>query len=545
MMLDNASDEDQVRPLLPAGPGCAVIVTSRRQLAGLAAIEGARVLTMDVLAGPEACELLAARLGTQRAKAEPEAVAELAELCGRLPLALGIIAARVATGPPVPLARHATELRGSRGRLDALDAGGATADVRTVFSWSDQRLSGGAARMFRLLGLHPGPDIGLPAAASLAALTRRQCRVTLAELIRASLISEHSPGRFAVHDLLHAYAAELADAMPEAERQAAIRRMLDHYLHSSVTAALLLFQIDPPGRPPPPEPGTAPERPADRGEAYAWFDGERPVLLALIHQAGLRGYHAHSWWLASALREFFLRRARWQDLITTQQIALAAADKLGDPGKRAAAHRYLGATLSRMDRYQESQYQLRLAMELYRGLGDQLGEARIEFQLCLIPYRQGEWSEALAHGRRSRLLALACGRPADEAYALSTAGWCYGLLGQTRLALAYCERALRLHRQVGSGLGESLTLQILGCVRLRTGDHRGAVTLLRQAADVCRTTGDRYHLADMLDDLGDAHLAAGNRESARDCWRQALATFEDLGLQPRAAQARAKLAASA
>ena len=399
--------------------------------------------------------------------------------------------------------------------------------------------------MFRLLGLHPGPDIGLPAAASLAALTRRQCRVTLAELTRASLISEHSPGRFVVHDLLHAYAAELADAMPEAERQAAIRRMLDHYLHSSVTAALLLFQIDPPDRPPPPEPGTAPERPADRGEAYAWFDGERPVLLALIHQAGRRGYHVHAWRLASALREFFLRRACWQDLITTQQIALAAADKLGEPDKRAAAHRYLGATLSRMDRYQESQYQLRLAMELYRGLGDRLGEARIEYQLCLIPYRQGEWSEALAHARRSRLLARACGRPADEAYALSTAGWCYGLLGQTRLALAYCERALRLHRQVGSGLGESLTLQILGCVRLRTGDHRGAVTLLRQAADVCRTTGDRYHLADMLDDLGDAHLASGNRESARDCWRQALATFEDLGLQPRAAQAGAKLTASA
>jgi hypothetical protein len=241
VLLDNARDAGQVRPLLPASPGCLVLVTSRSQLTGLAAAEGAMPLALDLLTGEEAKELLAARLGGDRLAADPAAAQELTGLCARLPLALAIAAARAATQPALPLADLAAELRDAGGRLDALDAGDAAASVRAVFSWSYQQLDAAAARMFRLLGLHPGPAIGTPAAASLAGLPPRPARTVLTELTRAHLLAEPAPGRFAFHDLLRAYAAERAQADEGGtERHAAVHRMLDHYLHTACPAALLI-----------------------------------------------------------------------------------------------------------------------------------------------------------------------------------------------------------------------------------------------------------------------------------------------------------------
>jgi transcriptional regulator with XRE-family HTH domain len=207
VVLDNARDEQQVRPLLPASPGSLVLVTSRNQLAGLAAAERARLLTVDVLAHDESVQLLTDRLGARRAAAEPEAVDEIARLCAHLPLALTVAAARAAVRPGFPIASLAADLRDTAGRLDALDSGDPGASVRAVFSWSYQQLSAEAARMFRLLGLHPGPDISVPAAASLAAVEKPEARRLLRELARGCLIAEHIPGRYAFHDLLRAYAA--------------------------------------------------------------------------------------------------------------------------------------------------------------------------------------------------------------------------------------------------------------------------------------------------------------------------------------------------
>jgi hypothetical protein len=193
VLLDNARGVGQVRPLLPASPGCLVLVTSRSQLTGLAAAEGARPMALDLLTGGEAHELLAARLGDERLAAEPAAVQELIGLCARLPLALAIAAARAASQPALPLAALAAKLRDAGGRLDALDVGDTAASVRAVFSWSYQQLDAAAARMFQLLGLHPGPGIGVPAAASLAALPPRQARAVLAGLTRAHLLAEPAP----------------------------------------------------------------------------------------------------------------------------------------------------------------------------------------------------------------------------------------------------------------------------------------------------------------------------------------------------------------
>jgi hypothetical protein len=235
IVLDNARDEQQVRPLLPADPCCLVVATSRNALTGLAAAEGARLLLVHVLAPAEARQMLIARLGRQRAEADPVAVAEIARLCAYLPLALSVVAARAAARPGLPLAALAAELRADQSRLDALDSGDPTVSVRDVFSWSYQGLSDPARRMFRLLGVHPGPDIS--AAASLAGTNQAETDRSLAELTRAHLLAEHRPGRYTFHDLLRVYAAEQAAATDDGEeRRVGDRPVLGHRPHAARAA---------------------------------------------------------------------------------------------------------------------------------------------------------------------------------------------------------------------------------------------------------------------------------------------------------------------
>jgi DNA-binding SARP family transcriptional activator len=232
VVLDNARDVDQVRPLLPASPGCLVLVTSRNQLAGLVTSEGARLVTLDVLPEAEAHELLVSRLGPSQVTAEHDAVTELARLCAGLPLALGIAATRAAARPDFALTALAAELRDGQGRLDALDTGDATGSLREVFSWSHQQLSHSAGRLFRLMSVHPGPDMSVQAAASIAGIAVPDAQRGLSELTNASLVAERSPGRYGCHDLLRAYAAEQAtDCDGDVEVRAAMHRMLDHYRH--------------------------------------------------------------------------------------------------------------------------------------------------------------------------------------------------------------------------------------------------------------------------------------------------------------------------
>ena len=210
VLLDNARDAAQVRPLLPGSPGCLAIVTSRNHLTGLIAGHGAYPLGLDLLTPEGARELLARRVGAGRAGREPDAVDEIIDGCARLPLALTIAAARAATSPGFPLAVFAADLREAGHALDQFDGDDEATDIRAVFSWSYRALSPDTARMFRLLGLHPGPDITAAAAASLAGIAPDRARVLLAELTRGHLLSEHRPGRYAFHDLLRAYATEQA-----------------------------------------------------------------------------------------------------------------------------------------------------------------------------------------------------------------------------------------------------------------------------------------------------------------------------------------------
>jgi hypothetical protein len=286
------------------------VITSRSQLTSLVVSEGANPLPLDLLSADEARELLAHRLGAARVAAEPAAVNDLIARCARLPLALAIVAARAATHPGFALAALAGDPGDPHAGLDEFDGGDPATRVRTVFSWSYQTLSADAARLFRLLGLHPGPDIAAPAAASLAGAPPGQVRPLLAELARAHLITEHAPGRYSFHDLLRAYAAELTHSHDlDTERRAATHRLLDHYLHTSHRAHRLMDPHREPITVSPPQASVTPENVVDHAHALAWLTAEHAVLVAATgHAAANVGFETHAWQLAWMLTQFFSRR---------------------------------------------------------------------------------------------------------------------------------------------------------------------------------------------------------------------------------------------
>jgi DNA-binding SARP family transcriptional activator len=304
VILDNARDAEQVRPLVPTGPGCLTVVTSRDQLTGLVASDGANVLTLGTFSHAEAAELLAFRLGADRVAGEPAAVADLIELCAGLPLALSITSAHAAINPCLPLASLAADLR--QARLNALATGDSATDLRTVFSWSYRTLSRPGARLFRLVGVHPGPDIAASAAASLAGVPLSVARGLLAELTGAHLLAQPCPGRYTCHDLLRVYAAEQAQANEDAaQRRAAVRRFLDHYLHTAWAAGRLLDPLReqvPLGRL---AAGVTPERITGPGQALAWFRAERRVLRGVTTLAAASGLATHAAQLARAQAMYY------------------------------------------------------------------------------------------------------------------------------------------------------------------------------------------------------------------------------------------------
>ncbi|MFF0151980.1 ATP-binding protein [Micromonospora sp. NPDC005203] len=530
VLLDNARDIDQVRHLLVGSPSCLVLVTSRNRLAGLIAADGARPIGVGLLSSAEAWQLLARRLGADRLAAEPRAVDEIIERCARLPLALAVLAARGAANPAFGLAALAHELREAPHPLDSFDGGDAGSDVQAVFSWSYRSLTPAAARLFRLFGCHPGPEIGVAAAASLAGLPRGQVPRLLAELAHAHLVTEQAPGRFGAHDLLRAYAAELAERLEPAQaRRAAIRRGLDHYLHTAHAAALLLQ----PGRDPvalaAAPPGVLPEEITNHGQALTWFTIEYPVLLAAVAHARRAGFDGHAWQLAWTLVDFLQRRGRWTDLAVAQRAALAGARRAGDRLGQANAHRDLARVLSRLGRVDEAARNYRQALVIFEALGDHTGQARTHRAFGAMLDGLGRYAEALDHGQRALALYRAAGHPAGEASARNAVGWAHAQLGQYGLALAHCEQALVLLRPTGDRHGEANTWDSLGFIHARLGDHRAAIRCFQRALGLYRRVSDRYDEADTLARLGESRDAAGDTAGAVRTWRRALGILDDLG----------------
>ncbi len=541
VVLDNARDVDQVRPLLPGAPGCLALVTSRNQLFGLIAAEGASPLTLDVLSGEESRELLARRLGPQRVAAEPEAAAEIITRCARLPLALAVAAARAVAYPHFPLAALAGELGEARDRLDSLDGGDPTTGVRAVLSWSYRGLPPQAARLFRLLGLHPGPDLSVAAAASLAGLPADQVRPLLAELTRAHLVDEHSPGRYSFHDLLRAYAAEQAHSHDaDTDRRAAVHRLLGHFLRTAYAADRLLDPHRDPIALAPPAPGVTPGDPVDYEQAMTWFTTEHAALLAAVGQAARAGFATHAWQLAWALETFLYRQGHWLDLLDCQTTALDATRGCADSAGQAYAHCGLAHAYGRLGRYGDVHAHLGQALDLFGLLGDEIGQARTHRMIGLALGHQGRAREALDRNRYALDLYRAAGHRAGQAWALNAVGWYHAQLGDHEQALASCEQALALMRELGHRNGEANTWDSLGYAHHHLGRHRQAVVCYQHAVELCRELGHRYKEALALDCLGDVHHAVADADAARDAWRRAVAILDELA-HPDAATVRAKI----
>ncbi|MEU8162892.1 AfsR/SARP family transcriptional regulator [Micromonospora parva] len=537
LVLDNARDSAQVRALLPGAGRCMVVVTSRDRLGGLVASECATPLTLDVLTAEESMSLLARRLGDNRLASASGAVADIIEAAGRLPLALSIVAARAATHPTFPLSAIAAELHWAEARLDALADG----DVRRVFSWSFLALGADAARLFTLLGLHPGPDLTAAAASALAGVPATAVTPILRELTRLHLLTEHTPGRFAFHDLLRAYAAELAQSSERGDEHVAARqRLYDHYLHAAYPAALLLQPQWPAIEPVAPLPVPARRPVTDHDGALAWFTVEHRVLVRVVRQAAQNGFEAYAWQIAWALTTFSAPRGLWQDQLAIQSVALTAAEKIDDLAGQAVANRLLSRALIRLGDRTTAEHRLKRALELHERLGDPIGQAQTLHNYCELCYLDGRLDEALTHGREALRLYRLVGNHAGEARTLNAIGWLLATTGDYVQAIASCREALDQQRRTDDRNGQAATLDSLGFAYDRLGERDRAVDCYEQAIHLFRASADRYHEAETLIRLGDTREGMGDRNAAAAAWRLAARIYEDVR-DPAAEEVRRRL----
>ena len=543
IVLDNARDAGQVRPLLPGSPGSLVVVTSRSQLTGLVAAQGAVPFSLDVLTEDEAHEVLVRRLGHQVVEDEREAATELIASCARLPLALSITAGRAAIRPHVSLAALAGELRDARSRLDALDAGDAATDLRAVLSWSYQQLSAPAARIFRLLGLHPGPEISRAATVSLSGTGDDDVGTALGELTRAHMVAEHAAGRFTFHDLLRAYAVERARSVADdAKRDLALRRVVGHYLQTARAAAA---QVNPQRLlPVPPEPpaGVTPEQIGDHDQALGWFEAEHSVLLALAGYAADAEMMPEAWMLPCMLADYLDTRGHWQDSEAAQRSAVAVARRFGDADGEARSCLELGIACVRLGKLAEAEPHLHCSLGAYGRLGDRAGEARVHSTFAYRLEREERYGEALGHTREAVRLHQAVGNRAGEAHGLNGVGWYLTMLGDHRQALSYCQEALALQRELGDSRGESATSHSLGHAYYHLGDYPSALASYQNSVEAAIRSGSRYTEAISLTNLADTYYVTGDGAAAREAWEAALAIYEQLR-HPEAEDVRTKLRA--
>jgi DNA-binding SARP family transcriptional activator/tetratricopeptide (TPR) repeat protein len=540
VVLDNARDAEQVRPLLPGASGSVVLVTSRDQLAGLVAA-GAHPLVVDLLDDAEAHAVLRRRLGPGRIAADPAAAAEIIGLCAHLPLALAVVAARAATHPAFGLAALAGQLRDARGGLDEFAGGDPATDARAVFSWSYLRLDPAAARLFRLLGLHRGPDVGTRAAASLAGLPAGRARPLLAELANAHLVAEHTPGRYTMHDLLRAYADELVhDEESGLERKTAVHRMLGHYAHTAYHAdGFLDPRLEVPPELTPLPAGAESERITDHRRASAWFEAEHRVLLQAVHADA--AFDARVWELAWSMQRFLTRRGHWHDESEMLTAALAAARRLGDERKQAFAHLHLGVTHARFGRHAEAGGDFQAALTLYRASDHVVGQAYAHRQFAWLLDRQGAVEEALPHAEQALELFRAAGHRVGQATALNAVGWFHTLLGEHTTAIEYCQQALDLQTLLGDQMGATQSWHSIGHAHRQLGDLPRAVACYEKALELVHRRGNRVVEARVLIDLANLRRDLGDVESARTGWQRANEILAHLA-HPEADEVRTRLA---
>ncbi|MEU0184307.1 tetratricopeptide repeat protein [Streptomyces sp. NPDC006207] len=543
VLLENASTTDQVRPLMPSSPGSLTLVTSRNTLPGLIAT-GARPLRLEPPSRTDAHAVLALRTGTERLSAEPEAANDIIEQCGRLPLALALVAARIQNNEDFALSAIAAELRSSQDNLDAFSGDGGATDARTAFACSYRLLSPDSARVFRLLSLHPGPDIAVRTAAALAALPMRTARTALGELANANLVMERAPGRYGLHDLLRLFATELTELTDTpAERRAAQHRMFDHYLHSAYAADQVLSSNVNPLRLARAQPDALPETFTSHSEALAWFTAERGALMAAVTEAMKTTFLTHAWQLPCCMHIFLDRQGHWQDIAASQRTGVDAARQDGDLLGEVTTLRKLARALTDLNQYEAAGSHLERAFEVAAELGDPAERAHTHSSMRWLLQRQERFGEARDHVAEALRLFRNIGLRSFEARNLNNIGWLHTKLGDYEEAAARSKEAICLTREIGDSFHEAAAWDTLASAHYGLGEFEAAIRCARRALDLLPEGGDAYNRAIIQERLGDAHAAVGDQNAAHTSWHRAADLFEQVE-RPEAEQVRAKLEAS-
>ncbi|MFJ4767732.1 BTAD domain-containing putative transcriptional regulator [Streptomyces uncialis] len=536
IVLDNANSAEQVRPLLPGAPGCMVLVTSRDSLTGLVVTEAAHRLTLDVLSPAEALSLVVSIIGSARAGADPAAVEDLIRLCARLPLALRIAAGRAAAYAHVSVADIVAELADEDSRLDALSWGqDPYAAVRNVLQWSYEQLTASQAQLFRRLGLHPGPDISTPAAAALAQRPPRETRQLLKTLADAHLIEPSARDRYRFHDLLRAYADELACAQDtEDERRHALDAVLTWYTHTAHTADRRLYPtctrlVTHPAEPAHPHPV------ADRDHAWAWFTAERANLVAALHHAVDRAMDRYALHLVDALG-FLVLMGGWEERIDTATAGLRAARRSGRTEHEANVLLARGEALAHL-RQADAEPDLTRACALAQDVGNIHLQIAARTELGQLLRRQTRFTEALHHFGEVRVLSRGFDTGRWEAVAEGNIAQLHADLGNHRQAVDHGTRSALLRHRIGDADGEACALAAIARGWQGIGDHDTAITHCRRAIELGRASLGSHDetLAWPLAVLATSLHHLGRLSEAIACWQEAAAIYTDRGLDADAA----------
>ncbi len=519
LLLDNVSQVDQARWLLPGTASCQVLVTSRDSLGGLVVRHGARRLTLDLLPPGDAVALLRTLIGDQ-VDADPVGARALAECCARLPLALRIAAELAATRPTDSLADLAAELGGER-RLDALDeVGDDHASVRAVFSWSYRSLAPPAARMFVLLGHHPGPSFDPYAAAALADSDLGGAGRLLGVLSRTHLVEPVDAGRWRLHDLLRAYAVDLADRWPRHDVRTARTRLVDYYRYTAVTATGAVCPHV--ARADKPEPGTPVPDLTDPVAANAWLDAEQASLLAVTRFALRHELHGQTIDLAEAAARHFTATGQLDEALVVRSLSLDAARKIGDRHREAGTLSAIGGIYWRWGQFEPAFEHLEGSRALYHEIGDRGGEGKALNNLSVICQGQGRFDRSAEYLARAVPLYQEAGDREGEGSAFNNLGLVDRWRGRYPQATVYFGQALDCFQDTGNRSGQALVLNNLGIIHHRQGRTDLAIAHVERAIAMCRAGGEKRCEAIALDSLGAAYLAAGRVEEARRALEHAL-----------------------
>ncbi|WP_158893814.1 tetratricopeptide repeat protein [Amycolatopsis anabasis] len=521
VVLDNAACANQVRPLLPGTARCVALVTSRRRMVDL---EGAHTLSLDGLPHADAADLFATIVDDGRITAEPEALDEVVDLCGRLPLAIRIAAARLRTRPAWTLRYLTDRLRQGCGRLTELAAGDRS--VPAAFDLSYRNLTGAQQRLFRLLGLVPGPNFDAHAAAALTGCAREDAESLLEALVDVHMLQQPEPGRYRFHDLLRHYAGDKAQQdESESACRTALGRLLDYYLHTAAAAVNTLSPHEENRWPELPDP--APLTAYD--QALAWLDAERPNLLAAAARVADHDRHAHAWRQSSILGHYLHLRYRVADAVTLDTHALAAARGLGDRiGEGQALHR-LGYDCYRLDQYEQARLHYERALAIFREIGDHGLEGDVLRDLGVVYAEFGRYADAIDVNRRALTIARDMEDRGSAGDALSNLGIVYERLGNHADSVEHHRQALAIAREIGHRPGECFTLCELGVTRRHLGQYREALEHHRRALAIAREIGHRANEGFVLCRIGEIHESLGRYAEALELHRRALAIAVDIG----------------